>query len=464
MNRERRHDSVRLRRALKCVGLMLLAASPGAWAQTRPGPTVRPGQVQAPAQEQVRPQEASWGLNLGARYTDNVGRVDVDEESETVGIAGVNFILAVNRPRLVGSAAADLHYEKYFDDTFDPDLRGGLDGLMSFAFVPERFLWSVQDNYGQVSRNRQAVDTPANLQDINYFSTGPDITLPLGARTSFQVSGRWSDAYYEDDNQDSEDIVGSVALVRQLSSSTLISLNGSHSEVDYDEDNLFIDYQVEQAFLRFQLTGARTTVVVDGGVSRIEQDGDTSESENLLASLDVTRLVGARSILRLTLGTSPSTSAQTFRRDQELGGVEVGPDAAVTAGDSFQSDYAYLTFTTDWERSAFTAFVSARSEDHETFDQDNRDQYRATLTYFRDLTRNLTLDVHGTYLDEKFTETDFAFDEWGGGLGMRWQFSRRLALVARVDHFVGSSDDNSRDYTENRAYLGISYSSNSDGY
>ena len=39
-----------------------------------------------------------------------------------------------------------------------------------------------------------------------------------------------------------------------------------------------------------------------------------------------------------------------------------------------------------------------------------------------------------------------------------------LALVARVDHFVGSSDNNSRDYTENRAYLGISYSSNSDGY
>jgi hypothetical protein len=464
MNRERRHDSVRLRRVLKCAGLMLLAASPGVWAQARPGPTVRPGQTQAPAQEQARPQEASWGFDLGGRYTDNVARVDEDEQSETVGIAGVNFILAVNRPRLVGSAAADLHYEKYFDNTFDPEVNGGLDGLLSYAFVPERFLWTVQDNYGQVSRNRQAADTPANRQDINYFSTGPDITLPLGARTSFQVSGRWSDAYYEEDIQDSEDISGSVALVRTISSSTLISLNGSHSEVDYDEDNLFIDYQVEQAFLRFQLIGARTTIVLDGGVSRIEQDGDTSESENLLANLDVTRLIGARSTLRLVLGTAPSTSAQTFRRDQELGGVDVGAGAAVTAGDSFQSDYAYLTFATDWERSAFTAFLSARSEDHETFNQDNRDQYRATLTYFRDLTRNFTLDVHGTYLDEKFTETGFAFDEWGGGLGARWQLGRRLALVARVDHFVGSSDNNSRDYTENRAYLGISYSSNSDGY
>jgi hypothetical protein len=29
----------------------------------------------------------------------------------------------------------------------------------------------------------------------------------------------------------------------------------------------------------------------------------------------------------------------------------------------------------------------------------------------------------------------------------------------RVDRFVGSSDDGSRDYTENRAYLGINYSS-----
>ena len=75
MNRERKHDAVRLRRVLMCAGPLLLAMSPGVWAQA----------------QQEEGQQASWGLDLGARYTDNVGRVDTNEESDTVGIAGVNF-------------------------------------------------------------------------------------------------------------------------------------------------------------------------------------------------------------------------------------------------------------------------------------------------------------------------------------------------------------------------------------
>jgi hypothetical protein len=437
MNRERKHGAVRLRHVLKCAGALLLAIGPGAWAQD---------------------QQASWGLDLGGRYTDNVGRVEVDEESETVGIAGLNFAFDVDRPRLDGSAAADLRYQKYFDDTFDDDVNGGLDGQLSFGLVPERFTWVVQDNYGQVARNRLVADNPANRQDINYFSTGPDITLPFGSRTSLQLSGRWSDAYFEDADQDSETLTGSAALVRQLSSAATVSLNGSYSELDFDDDDVFVDYEVTQAFLRLQLIGARTTLSLDGGGSRLEQGSGGSESESVLARLNLTRQVGARSTLQLTAGTAPSNTAQTFRLDQEVGGVDVGPDAAVVVGDSTQSDYAYLTFTTDWGRSAFAALLSARSEEHEVFSAFDRDQYRGTLTYSREVTRNLTMDVRGTYLDEKFTETGFAFDQWGAGLGMSWQLAQQISLRVRVDRFVGSSDDGSRDYTENRAYLGINYS------
>lgn len=438
MNRERKHGAVRLRRVLKCAGPLLLAVSQGALAQE---------------------QQANWALDLGARYTDNVRRVDINEEEETVGIAGLSFAFDVDRRRMDARAAADLRYQEYFDNTFDSEVEGGLDGAVSLALVPERFVWVAEDNYGQVAQNRQVADNPNNRQDINYFSTGPDLTLPFGQRTSFQVSGRWADAYYEVGNQDSETLTGSAALIRQISEATALSLNGTYSETNFDQDEVFVDYTVEQAFLRLALTGSRTTLTLDGGASRLEQEGGASKSESVLARLDLTRQIGARSRLRLVAGTTPSSTSQTFRRDQEIGGVNVGPDAAVVAGDSFQSDYGYLTFATDWERSAFTAVVSARSEDHEVFSAQDREQYRGTLTYSHELTRNLSLDVRGTYLDEEFTETGFAFDQWGAGLGMHWQLGRQFSLRARVDHFVGSSDDSTRDYTENRAYIGISYSS-----
>jgi Putative beta-barrel porin 2 len=451
MNRQRKHGAVRVRRVLTCAGPLLLAVSPGAWAQT---------QTQAQGPE----QQASWGLDLGARYTDNVGRTATDEQEETVGIAGVNFTFDVNRPRLDARAAADLRYQKYFDNTFDNDINGGLDGSLAFAFVPERFVWVIEDNYGQISRNRQVADNPDNRQDINYLSTGPDITLPFGRRTSMQLSGRYADAYFEEGDQDSTTTSGSLALIRQLSDATSVSINGTYSDVNFDEDELFVDYTVEQAFLRLSIIGARTQLTLDGGASQLEQDNSGSKSKSALARLDVNRLVGARSQVRLVAGTTPSNTQQTFRRDQEIGGVDVGPDGAVAVGDSFQSDYGYLTFSTDWERDAFTLLLSARSEDHEVFETQNRDQYRGIVSYSHDLTRNLTFDLRGTYLDEKFTETGFKFDQWGAGVGMRWDLTPRISLRVRVDHYDGSSDDGTRDYEENRAYLGIGYSSDRGGY
>lgn len=444
MNRERKRAAVRLRRVLKCAGPLLLAMSQPALAQ----------------QAQPAPQQLGWGLDLGARYTDNVGRTDVGEESETVGIAGLRLDVNVDRRRLDAQAAADLRYQEYFDNTFDSDVQGGLDGIVSLAFVPERFVWVVEDNFGQVANNRQVADNPDNRQDINYFSTGPNITLPLGAQTSVQLSGRWEKTYIERTDQDNETVLGSVGLSRQLSEAATLSLNASTSEVDFDDDTQFFDYTVEQAFLRLSLTGSRTSLTLDGGGSRVEQDRSSSKSESLLARLELTRQVGARSSLRLSAGTTPSNTSQSFRRDQqESGDVDVGPDGAVAAGDEFQADYAYLTFATDWERGALTVVLSARSEDHETFSVLDRDQYRALVTVSRDLTPSVSMDVHGQYLDEKQTQTGLAFDQWGAGLGMSWELSQRISLHARVDHFVGSSDDGSRDFTENRAYLGVTYSS-----
>jgi hypothetical protein len=446
MNRERKHGALRLRRVLMCASALLLAASPGAWAQA--------------AQEAVG-QETYWGLDLGARYTDNVGRTDTNEESDTVGIAGLNFGIDMIRPRLDARAAADLRYLEYFESDFDSRVNGGLDGMLAFKFVPERFVWVAEDNYGQVTRNRQVADNPDNLQDINYFSTGPDITLPLGRRTSIQASGRWADAYFEEGEQDSTTTTGSLALVRQLTAATALSLNGSLSEVDFDQDQFFVDYQIQQAFLRLAITGSRTTLTLDGGGSRLERDGSSDKSDSVLARLDLARQVGARSSLRLVAGTMPSNTQQSFRLDQQVGGVDVGPDSEVAVGDSFRADYAYLTFATDWERSSLSLLLSARSQEHEVFIEQDREQYRGTLTYSRELTRNVGINVRGTYLDEKFTNTGFAFDQWGAGFGVRWQLGRNVSLRANVDHFVGSSDDGTRDYTENRAYIGIGYARSS---
>ena len=114
---------------------------------------------------------------IGAEHSDNVRRVATDEQSDTIGTARVTLTLEEMRPRLEARIAADVQYRHYFDDSYDSEVVGGLSGDVAWSILPERFIWIVQDNYGQIAADRAQPDTPDNREDINYFTTGPDLRL-----------------------------------------------------------------------------------------------------------------------------------------------------------------------------------------------------------------------------------------------------------------------------------------------
>jgi hypothetical protein len=396
-----------------------------------------------------------WSLRGGVEYTDNVSRTEVDEQSETVGIAGFSLGLNTDRPRLDAGVNANLEYRKYLDDTFDSEIVGGLDGIASYAFIPERFIWVLTDNFAQIANERSLADTPANRQNVNYLSTGPDITVPVGARSYVRLSGRYSDTYYETSDADHEGLTGSLALARRLSDITEISLNGATTKIEYD-DEAFAEYRLDQAFLRWSAVSERTTFILDGGYNVVEQDDD--DSGGMLARFTFSRAVTSRSRLDLRLGTEFATAGQGLRLDQELTGIETGADDAVALSDPFQLNYAYLTWTTDRDRSALSFGLNARSEDHEVQTLEDRDVYGATATVSRQLSRRLDGLLSGSYRHEELVNAGFEFDEWGVTLGLNWLVGERVSLNLRLQHFDGSSEDGTRDYDENRAFLGIVYS------
>jgi hypothetical protein len=407
------------------------------------------------AAQGVAESELIWSLEAGAEHTDNVARAPVDEESETVGVGRFNIAVDAVRPRLTANIGANLEYRDYVDEAFQSELVGGLDGFVSYAFVPERFIWVVTDNYGQIANQRTLADSPDNRQNVNYFSTGPDIILPLTGRTSLQLAGRFADTYYENTEQDSQSITGSLALIRRVSDISSISLNGSTTDIEYDDDAPFLDYRLDQAYLRWATATQRSTFSLDAGYTVVDQGAESHDG--MLARLELSRNVAARSRIELNLGTEFTTSGQALRRDQGLTGIETGADDAIGSNDAFRLDYGYLTWNTDWERSGFIASLDARSETHEVDRLADRDTYGATVGYSRQVSRRLDATLRGAYRQEEFVNRQFEFDEWSAGLALSWLFTERVSMSLRVDHFNGSSDDGTRDYEENRAYLGVVY-------
>src|SRR5688572_7243769 len=98
--------------------------------------------VSQAANAQVPPERTMYlGLEGGLEYTDNVSRANTNEESETIGIAALTFGVNTDRPRLDADAGAHLEYRKYLDDSYDDEVVGGINGLVSYAFIPQRLLW-----------------------------------------------------------------------------------------------------------------------------------------------------------------------------------------------------------------------------------------------------------------------------------------------------------------------------------
>ena len=399
---------------------------------------------------------ATLDLEFGAQHSDNVVRTAGDEQEETIGFVGLTLGVETARPRLEAEADATFEYRKYLDDTFDDDLVGGLDGLLSFAVVPERFVWVAEDNFGQIAQNRAAVETPANQQNFNYFTTGPDITLPLGARSAVQLSGRWSDTYFEESIEGSETREGSLALIRTLSEASTVSLNGSISEIEFDEAELFPESEIQEGFLRMTLDTARTTFEGDFGYSRTSRD--ELESDGVVIRLNLTRSLTSRSQITLSAGSDFDSTGGAFRVEQDATGVQTGNESIIASGDVFRNTYAYFIFETEQSRINISATVHGSTERHEVETLLDRDVVGAELAIGRRFTSRFGFELSGAYSKDEFVNEGFSFDEWQAGLDLTWQLNHAWSVELRAEHYSGSGDGIERDYDENRAVLTVAYS------
>lgn len=407
----------------------------------------------------VNAQEFNLSVSAGASHSDNIGRTNEDEQSESMADLGLQLGVDDQVGRLQAVVGADLLYRTYLDNTYDDSFIGGLNGTVTYWFAPERFSWVVEDNFGQTFIDPQAVETPDNRQYTNFLSTGPNFLIGLGSRTDLSLQGRWSDASFEDSDADNQRLSGTIGLIRHLSARSSVSLNGTVSRIEYEEPTLFSNYDSQSAYLGFSSTGARTTLNLQAGYTAMHDFGDTQDGP--LFSLAISRQLSERSTLSLNAGTSFTDSAQAFRRDQDIDGVDVGNDSAIVTGDPFQADYATLAWDVQGTRNTFELSADWRQDDHEREETANRNSIGAHATLSRRLNPVLTLALDGAWSHSEFEESDNEFDDWSAGVSLNWNFARNFSLDLRGDHFDGSGDTSQgsgvRDYTENRVTLRVGY-------
>jgi len=401
-------------------------------------------------------------VNAGVDYSDNVTRLlaSGDEIDETIGSAGFTLMLDHDGRRVTSNVAADLAGLHYFNNTFDSEVVGYLDGDAIIEIVPERIQWFFQESFGQIRSDPLSAETADNREYVNYFTTGPDFTLGLGGANFVRLSGRYSDNTYEDLAFDNTRYGGTVTLGRRLDEANVLSINVSSERIEFDEETLNTDFDRAAAYLNYSAQGARTRLNVSLGYTEVETSGESSDG--VLAQLELTRQLSPASSVQLRASSRLSDSGDVFRDalDRRTGITGPSRDATrtIATDDTFEFRSLGGEYSFQKNRTTLRLGVEWFEEQYEREVTLDRTVMAWNAHLGRELSRTLSVSLSGRLYQQEYDATNFDEDEIEARLGAFWRLGRRTGLMFSYYYFRREESNVSSGSTENRVGVAFTYS------
>jgi hypothetical protein len=394
---------------------------------------------------------------VGVIETDNVQRTAVGAMRDTIAEALADITLHEQTRRAEVDVLSDLQYLRYAHDVYPNELVGNFSGTGRYTFVPGHFEWVTQDNFGQQQLVPGEPITPLNLENINYFSTGPNVIITLGPVLHALIATRYSRLSYQTSNLGNNRADGSVDLVHPLTAISNVSLNVDVERVRYDDSIANPDFTTEQGYLHYDVQGARSKLSLDLGYDDVAVSGFSSKGGGALVRGDISRTVSASTRLEFSVGQNITDNGNLLRQLQSLNGVAVNAGSLLRANDPFVNRYARIAWKFDRNRTAFSVDVEHFQERH--FDESDLDQLgtQANVRLRRSLTPQLAAEIGASYAKTTFRSITGSYRDVIASTALEWRFERHLDVRAEYDHFDHNGDLATNEYVENRIVLTIGF-------
>ncbi len=397
---------------------------------------------------------AEWGASVGSGviHSDNLERAENGDSASLAATDVTGQIIGIGDNYDLDVEAAVI-WREYFDSAYESDVLPQFRGEANWAPVPERFVWTARNNFGQVALSPGDILQPVDRQDINVFSTGPAVTFPLGQRTNLQLAGLFSDIYYENDESDYNRLGGSVMLEREISVNQAAYIRGFTNRTEF-KDEQFDSYDITGIVLGYEGLGARTEISAEAGVEELHNDGDAEQGLRLAVDLD--RNLGERSSASLRLRSQYSDSADVFSVGQDLQPILGGVTNVQVSGDPIQFDLALVTLNWDGARTSTGLFASWSNEDPDSTALVDREIYGGGARIGRRLTDSVRIGAMASYYTEVWTgPVEQTQDDLSLSLDLHFQLSPKISLLAYLERYSRSGSPNA--YDENRFMVLIRY-------
>ena len=405
--------------------------------------------------------ESRFGVRTAVNYTDNALRTTDNERSSTYGSVGLDLDYRRNGPKLQLNAVGDIDYVKYFNEAYGSAPIGNLSGTLRWGAPDDFFNWLAQDRFGQVRSDPLITVTPATIENVNTFTTGPSFNIRLGGATRLGLYGYYSLTDYEKSPFDSDNVNFGASLTRDVSSTSSLGLDVTEQQVRFDNATAFGDYDVDAAYVRYSSTGSRTTLRADVGYTRIRPEIGESTG-GALFRFDAERQITTSSFLYVNASQQFSNSGNSLGNSSSGSGLTIGPSvgtaSGIATGDPYKERFASGGWRFVRSRNSLRVALDWRQERYETQTQFDRTSVGFEVIASRRLRPTVDLTVSFRSDSQDLDNAPGSSDDRLFSVLLSRTVGRHLDVALSLDHFDRSgSSGQTVDYKENRIGLRATY-------
>ena len=418
----------------------------------RLGPVVVAGMLLWPSA--VTALDTAWELGVSQEHSDNIQRNPEGQEvADVVRTGSLGAQLRADRAYLEGDAEVRVDYIHYREGTFNDEVRGQGSADLTWHISPERFSWQLQERLAVVEERSTEPLSPANRQQVNVLSTGPDYRLRLGGNRFLEAGARYTDLRYSQSDTDSQRVGVQLQLGYRpspvLENRLILDMTRTHfplraSTRDYDRQDLYG---------RVTLRGATTRTIADLGVTGIQRAAGDDIAGGL-ARLAWERDLTAVTQLRVNLaGEYSNTASDLLGRPEE---PVRDPAAVESAADVFFARRGDIGIRHETPRGSLA--LDLLVEDRE-YEEAPLDQLRTQASLILGVVAGprSRLELFGYHASYDYDATERRDVDREGGLRLRYRLRRSLEVRLEGARAERVTNGDTGEYQENRALLELSY-------
>lgn len=407
----------------------------------------------AASSAQESEQGFDYSLRAGLGHTDNLRRDDGDRIDSAFYSLGGSLRYVNRQGRVNADVNLDLDWQDYDAPDFDNQLWGNARARINYTLVPERFVWVFQDDFGQGSRNPYSSSSPDNVENINYFTTGPEWTLRFGDVMGATLEAKYSNVWYEDSPNNSDRFSGGLMLFHSFSPTSRAYVRGSYDDVQFDSGALAPDFTQTDLLAGYTVQGGRTNILAEAGYSELATDLDTQDGPMFRLHIERSFTASLRGQLRL--GQEFNDAARDIRSQGDFG---TNSDGVLANGQAYEDRYVEAVLRFNKNRTELRGGVEYHDQDYFAVGALDRERTQFDATLQRQFGRQWSGSLNAQFESVDYTFDDRVdYDETEFGVGIGWNPTPLFAFDLSYRYRTRPSDSFD-DFEENYIWLRAEWS------